>query len=70
MGLVLLYFVWDPAAVWWRPQTIEDYVWVVVGWILNAAYTAFWATVVIVTYHQLRLVKEGPEGDKVAAVFD
>jgi hypothetical protein len=42
----------------------------VVSLIWNAIWTAFYAIVVVVTYHDLRVAKEGVDTDQIAAVFD
>ena len=36
----------------------------------NAIYIAFSATLVVVTYRDLRVAKEGVDTDQIAAVFD
>jgi hypothetical protein len=36
----------------------------------NAIWKAFFATLIVVTYHELRVAKEGIDTDQIAAVFD
>ena len=43
---------------------------VVMQWILSALMTSFMAVVYAVTYHDLRVAKEGVDTDQIAAVFD
>jgi hypothetical protein len=38
--------------------------------IWSAAWTAFYAIVVVVTYHDLRVAKEGVDTDQIASVFE
>ena len=38
--------------------------------IVTAVWSAFYAILVVVTYHDLRVVKEGVDTDQIAAVFD
>jgi hypothetical protein len=42
----------------------------VVNLIWNAIWTAFYAIVIVVTYHDLRVAKEGVDTDQIAAVFE
>jgi hypothetical protein len=42
----------------------------VVGLIINAIVTAFFTILVAVTYHDLRVAKEGIDTEQIAAVFD
>jgi hypothetical protein len=42
----------------------------VLGLIWNALWTAFFAVVIVVTYHNLRVAKEGIDTDQIAAVFE
>jgi hypothetical protein len=41
----------------------------VVNMVWNAIWTAFYAIVVAVTYHDLRVAKEGVDTEQIAAVF-
>jgi len=42
----------------------------IVSLIWSAIYTAFLAALVVVTYHDLRVAKEGVDTDQIASVFD
>ena len=42
----------------------------IVNLIWSAIWTAFYAIVIVVTYHDLRVAKEGIDTDQIAAVFD
>jgi hypothetical protein len=42
----------------------------VIGLVVNAIVTAFFTILVAVTYHDLRVAKEGNATDQIAAVFD
>jgi hypothetical protein len=42
----------------------------VVNLIWSAIWTAFYAIVIVVTYHDLRVAKEGVDTDQIAAVFE
>jgi hypothetical protein len=42
----------------------------VVNIVWNAVWTAFFAIVIVVTYHDLRVAKEGVDTDQIAAVFE
>lgn len=42
----------------------------VVNVIWSAVWTAFFAIVIVVTYHDLRVAKEGVDTDQIAAVFE
>jgi hypothetical protein len=42
----------------------------VVNVIWNAIWTAFYAIVIVVTYHDLRVAKEGVDTEQIAAVFE
>lgn len=42
----------------------------VLRWLVNAVVGAYGAIVAIVAYHDLRVVKEGIDTDRIAAVFD
>jgi hypothetical protein len=42
----------------------------VVNLIWNAVWTAFYAIVIVVTYHDLRVAREGVDTDQIAAVFE
>jgi uncharacterized membrane protein len=42
----------------------------VVNLIWNAIWTAFYSIVIVVTYHDLRVAKEGVDTDQIAAVFE
>ena len=39
-------------------------------WLWGALFGAFNAIMVVVTYHDLRVAKEGVDTDQIAAVFD
>ena len=41
-----------------------------VSLIWNAIWSTFYAIVVVVTYHDLRVAKEGVDTEQIAAVFD
>jgi len=41
-----------------------------VGFVVDAAATAFWAVIVAVTYNELRTAREGADVGQIAAVFD
>jgi len=43
---------------------------VAVQWVISALMTSFMAVVYAVSYHDLRVAKEGVDSDQVAAVFD
>jgi hypothetical protein len=42
----------------------------IVNLIWNAIWTAFFAIVIVVTYHDLRVAKEGVDTEQIAAVFE
>ena len=42
----------------------------VVNLIWSAIWTAFYAIVIVVTYHDLRVAKEGVDTEQIAAVFE
>jgi hypothetical protein len=42
----------------------------VVNMVWSAVWTAFFAIVIVVTYHDLRVAKEGVDTDQIAAVFE
>jgi hypothetical protein len=42
----------------------------VVNLIWSAVWTAFYAIVIVVTYHDLRVAKEGVDTEQIAAVFE
>ena len=42
----------------------------VVNLIWSAAWSAFYAIVIVVTYHDLRVAKEGVDTEQIAAVFE
>jgi hypothetical protein len=42
----------------------------VVNLIWSAIWKAFYAIVIVVTYHDLRVAKEGVDTDQIAAVFE
>ena len=42
----------------------------VVNMAWSAVWTAFFAIVIVVTYHDLRVAKEGVDTDQIAAVFE
>jgi hypothetical protein len=42
----------------------------VVNLIWSAIWTAFYAILIVVTYHDLRVAKEGVDTDQIAAVFE
>jgi uncharacterized membrane protein len=42
----------------------------IVNLIWSAIWTAFYAIVIVVTYHDLRVAKEGVDTDQIAAVFE
>jgi hypothetical protein len=46
------------------------YLAVIVWFIWGAIYAAFYAVLAVVTYHDLRVAKEGVDTDQIAAVFD
>ncbi len=41
-----------------------------VNLIWSAIWTAFYAIVIVVTYHDLRVAKEGIDTEQIAAVFE
>lgn len=41
-----------------------------IAWLLSGASTALQAVLATVTYHELRMVKEGADVDQIASVFD
>ena len=41
-----------------------------IGLIWNAIWTAFFAVIIVVTYHDLRVAKEGIDTEQIAAVFE
>jgi hypothetical protein len=42
----------------------------IISLIWNAIWTAFFSIVIVVTYHDLRVAKEGVDTDQIAAVFE
>ena len=40
------------------------------GQVVNVIWTAFYAIVIVVTYHDLRVAKEGVDTEQIAAVFE
>jgi hypothetical protein len=42
----------------------------IISLIWNAIWTAFFAIVIVVAYHDLRVAKEGVDTDQIAAVFE
>jgi hypothetical protein len=42
----------------------------VVNLIWSAVWTAFYAIVIVVAYHDLRVAKEGVDTEQIAAVFE
>jgi hypothetical protein len=43
---------------------------VVSDWMWTAIWTAFTATTTVVTYHELRMAKEGIDIEQITGVFD
>jgi uncharacterized membrane protein len=58
------------AAVTTMSTTMATTLGQIVNLIWSAFWTAFYAIVIVVTYHDLRVAKEGIDTDQIAAVFD
>jgi len=54
----------------WVTAATSPTVGVVSDWMWTAIWTAFTATITIVTYHELRVAKEGTDIDQITGVFD
>jgi hypothetical protein len=73
-GMVLLLFVVAAvigAVITALLRLMGSFVLVTLGTLVwTGAWSAFYATIVVVTYHDLRVAKEGVDTDQIASVFD
>jgi len=74
LGLTVLLmigtFVGGSVIEFWVTAATSPVVGVVSDWIWTAIWTAFTATTTVVTYHELRMAKEGIDTEQITGVFD
>jgi hypothetical protein len=74
LGLTVLLmigtFVGGSVIEFWVSAATSPVVGVVSDWMWTAIWTAFTATTTVVTYHELRVAKEGTDIDQITDVFD